>query len=223
MGQFFVLLPIMLVLAWFNPADYQSQVSQLSPGTLSGNTYTNDAVGVSYEVPQGWTSTPDPSGPARIDPRHPESPMNQCTKVLLRLAAAGAVEGRFNSFGTLLAMDPNCFSHPTFPRTLDKKAINKVVDKMFKPFIDTLYVSPYGAHVGAHISQDRVVISLTGGMIINAVEGIPAPRKEPLPVKTSFSFTPQKHTKCICLAFCQALLTWGRLIIALRLQESQYQ
>src|SRR5437764_5962130 len=80
-GQFFVLLPIMLVLAWFNPADYQSQLSQLSPGTLSGNTYTNGAVGVSYEVPQGWTSTPDPSGPARIDPRHPESPMNQCTKV----------------------------------------------------------------------------------------------------------------------------------------------
>jgi hypothetical protein len=190
MGRAFVVLLGIFSLTVLASAGNKAQVSQLPAGVLAGSIYSNDAVGVTYEAPSGWTLTADPSGPASLDMDHPDSPMNQCAKILLRLSPPGEVPGRFKAFATLAAIDPACFSNPPFPRTLDKKAIKKVVDKMFKPFTHTSFCSPFGALIAGSKSQDGVVvISLTGQMTINALEGKPAPRKEPLDVKTSFKFT----------------------------------
>src|SRR5262249_7876124 len=134
---------------------HRSRIKQLEPGQLTGSTYTNDVVGVSYEIPKDWVIVEG----LRPAPADPDSPMNVCTKVLLALEAPGKVKGRFNSFGALLVMDPACFSSPSFPQSLDKKAINKVVDKMFKPFTKTSFCSPFGATVTGSIVQGRVVIA----------------------------------------------------------------
>lgn len=168
----------------------RSLISQLPNGTLSGNTYTNDAVALTYEFPAGWTATPDLKDPAKIDFRHREGIANQCSKVLVSLAAPGKAEGRFNSIAMLLAIDPACFSGTTFPRSLEEKdKIRKVVNKIVKPFSDTPFISPYDNMVHPFGSQGRVIIELTGALIINAYEGQPAAKKEPLRVHTSFTFT----------------------------------
>jgi hypothetical protein len=181
---------LLVFLALVASADsYKSQISQLPAGVLNGRTYTHESLGVIYQAPVDWEVTADPSGPVQVDMEHQDNPMNRCAKVLLRIDAPHPVEGRFSSFGYLLAMDSGCFSNPPFPLTLDKKAINKVVDKMFKPFAKTIFASPYGANITGSIVQGHVVINLRGGMIVNALEGRPAPRKEPLDVTTSFSFT----------------------------------
>jgi len=174
----------------FGQGSSKSQISQLPDGTLSGDTYTNDAVGVSYEFPNGWTATADVKGPTRIDVRHPRALANQCSKVLLSLNAPGKVSGRFSSFAILLAIDPACLSGPPFPQSVsESEKIKKVAQKIAKAFSDTPYVSPFGNTVHPFDSQGRLTIRLTAAVIINAIEGEPAPRKEPLRVQTSFTFT----------------------------------
>lgn len=50
-------------------------------------------------------------------------------------------------------------------------------------------MSPYGNAVHPFSSQGRVMIQTTGAMLINALDGEHQKIKEPLEVKTSFTFT----------------------------------
>src|SRR5438309_107503 len=64
-----------------------SKISELPDGTLSGKVYSNDALGMRYEIPSGWIATADPKGPVSLDSRKPDGPVNQCSKVVLALHA----------------------------------------------------------------------------------------------------------------------------------------
>jgi len=166
------------------------KISQVSDGTLSGNTYTNETVGIVYEVPSGWSAWTDPKHATVLDQRKPNGVANQCSKILLSLQAPHPVQGRFSSSAELIAMDPSCFSKMTFPQSLqDKNALGKIADKIIKPFSNSPYLSPYGVEIRGWMLQGHVVIQLVGGLTINAIEGHPPPTKEPLKVNTSFSFT----------------------------------
>ena len=165
------------------------KTSQLPDGTLAGNIYSNDALGLSYEFPNGWTATADPKGPVTLDFRKPDGPVNQCSKVLLSLSAARQAEGKFNSVATLLAIDPGCFSGVEFPHSMDKGKIQKVADKIIRSFSNTPYISPDGAYVVGYWSQGRVIVHLTGGVVVNAVEGRHPATREPLHLNISFIFT----------------------------------
>ena len=119
-----------------------SRISHLPDGRLSGHIYTNDALGLRYEVPSGWVATADPKGPVSLDYRRPDGPANQCSKVLLSLHAPQQSEGRFNATVSLFVIDPSCFSGAKFPRSLeDKDKILKFSDKIVKAFSNTLYIT----------------------------------------------------------------------------------
>jgi hypothetical protein len=179
----------LVALGAFGQESSKSNVSQLPDGTLSGDTYTNDAVGLSYQFPNGWAATPDPKGPTTIDPRGSKKVANQCSKVLLRLSPLSKTEGRFSATAILIAIDPSCLGAPTFPQSLEQTdEIVKVAEKIGKSFNYTPFLSPYGNTVHPLNSQGRVIIQLLGGLVINALER-PANSKEPLDVKTSFTFT----------------------------------
>jgi hypothetical protein len=167
----------------------KSKISQLPDGTLSGNVYSNDALGLSYEFPSGWTATADPKRPVNLDSRKPDGLVNQCSKILLSLEAPRKTEGRFTSVATLFAIDPGCFPGTEFPHSMDKGKIQKVADKIIRSFSNTPYISPDGAYVVGYWSQGRVIIHLTGGVIVNAVEGPHPATKEPLHLNISFIFT----------------------------------
>jgi hypothetical protein len=166
-----------------------SKISQLPDGTLSGNIYLNDTLGLSFEFPSGWTATLDPKKAQSLDYRKPDEQANVCSKVLLSLEAPHPVEGRFNSIATLFAIDPGCFSGTEFPRTLDKAKIVKLTDKIIKTYSHSPYISPYGAYYEGYESQGHVFIRLTHGVIINALVGHPAAKKEPLNVNDSITLT----------------------------------
>jgi hypothetical protein len=146
---------------------------------------------LSYEFPKGWTPIVDSKHFPPVDSRKPDGIANQCSKVLVWIQAPGKVEGRFSSIATLLAIDPGCFPGAVFPKSLsDKGKINKFADKIIKPYANTPFFSPYGATVSIAFSpKGRAMMRLTGGVILNAIEGRPAPAKEPLNANTSFALT----------------------------------
>jgi hypothetical protein len=184
---------LLLVFAGLGSAGYgasKSKVSELPAGAMSGNTYVNDAVGVSYQFPVQWNASPDPKGETRIHPK-PDVPANRCSKILLRLEAPAKTEGKFTSVAALLAVDPECLSGGTFPQSVEEKdKIEKVAKRTTKAFADTPFISPFHTDVYPFTLQGRVVIQLTGALIINAnaVENHAAP-KEPLRINTSFTLT----------------------------------
>jgi hypothetical protein len=168
-------------------------VSGIPEGTLSGNTYANEALGISWQFPEGWTASTDPSRTEVIDPDHPKGRARQCSRVLVWLRAPQASADRFSSVAALIAIDPTCLSHAEFPKQLPdaKHDVDAVVDAVIKNFKRSPFFSPYGVKIIAFPSPDskRVTIDLTGAMTINAISGSPAPRKEPLDVYTDFSVT----------------------------------
>lgn len=183
---------ILLVAVSPGLAQVTSQVSQLPAGTLSGDRYENPALGFGFKLPPEWNAKVAPE--VRIGDEH-DKVVNRCTKVLLELESPRKVEGRFNSVAMLFVVDPACFSSPPFPTSLDKdglKRLNKVVDKMLKPFSHTPFISQYGARVAGMRVEDHVFIQLTGGLIINAITGRKPEKKEPLEVTTFLFFTESK-------------------------------
>jgi len=166
-----------------------SKISQLADGILSGNSYSNDDLGLRIEFPDGWKTTLSPKNPTMLDYRKPDELANLCSKVLLSLQAPHPVEGRFNSMAILFAIDPGCFSGTEFPRALDKAKIQKLADKIIKTYSHSPFISPYGAFVVGDLTQGRVVIRFTQGFIINAIVGHPATKKEPLNVYASIDLT----------------------------------
>lgn len=167
-----------------------SAVAEIPDGVLTGNVYTNDALGVSFYFPPTWTAEPDPKGPVFLDPK-PNGRANQCSKILLTFEAPGKVEGRFSSFGRVIAIDPRCLSAGPFPHSPeDKENLDKAADKIIKYFKNSSFFSPYGVRIIALRTQENkgpMLISMRGAMIINAVSGHPAPKKEPLSVSTLFA------------------------------------
>ena len=164
------------------------QLSQIPNGTISGNSYVNDALGLSYRIPDGWKGDPDPKG-IPLDWRGPDKPANKCSKILLWLAPVSKVEGRFSPLATVFAADPACLGVAGFPQTLEHvKEINKVAKKIGDTFNYTPFMSPHGNTIHSFSSEGRVIIQAEGGMVINANEDR-TKAKEPLEVETSFRFT----------------------------------
>ena len=165
------------------------QLSQIPNGDLSGNTYMNHAFGLSYQIPAGWKGDPDPKD-VSIDWRGPKKPANRCSRMLLSLTPAVTIEGRFKPIVNVFVTDPACIGVAAFPVSVDEiKEINKVAKKIGDNFNYTPFMSPYGNEVHPFSSQGRVMIQATGAMLINALDGEHQKIKEPIEVKTSFTFT----------------------------------
>jgi hypothetical protein len=70
-------------------------------GRCLENAYSNKALGLRFEVPDGWVWTADPKGPIEVGFRTQDGPVDQF-KILLSIQAPHPVEGRFSSGGILL-------------------------------------------------------------------------------------------------------------------------
>jgi len=81
------------------------KLSQIPNGTIFGSSYVNDALGLSYQIPDGWKGEPDPKG-VPLDPRSPDRVANKCSRILLWLTPVSKIEGRFSPVATVFAADP---------------------------------------------------------------------------------------------------------------------
>lgn len=165
----------------------RSKISQLPDGTLSGRSYSNDALGLRSQIPTGWIANAGPKVQVPLDDQKPDGPVNQCSKVLLWLNAPQQHEGKFSSIAAIFAIDPGCFPGAKFPKSLeDKKKILKFTDRIVKSFANTPFISHKGADVDAFREAGLLIIQLSGDEVINAVNGLDPATKEPLHVNISF-------------------------------------
>jgi hypothetical protein len=178
---------LILVALMFSPV---SKISQLPDGIMSDNVYSNTALGLRFEIPTGWIATADPRGPVTLDDRHPDGPVNQCSRILLSLHDEEKAKGQFNSTATLFAVDPACFPNAKFPKSLkDKKGIQEFARKIVNSFSHTPYISRNGADIDADTKSGLLFILLTGEDSINAVEEGDHATTQPLHVNKLLFFT----------------------------------
>jgi hypothetical protein len=174
------LLSLILIFSLAAHGAHKSRLSRLPDGILSGNTYSNSALGLRYDIPGWWTATLS-RGQLKLDDQHPDGPVNQCSKVFLSVHAPEQEKNQFNSTITLFAIDPACFPGAKFPKSLkDKKKIHEFARKIVNFFAHTAYISSNGADINAGDQAGRIGIWLTGVDVINAPDGQTA--KEPLRV-----------------------------------------
>jgi hypothetical protein len=151
---------------------HKPSISELPDGTLSGNTYVNDAVGLKFEIPRGWIATADPKGPVNLDSKDPDGPVNRCSKILLSIKTANKAQSKFRSTQVIFAVDPRCFPGEKFPRSIDRDKVMKFGGYIGKAFLNTPFISKhYGFDVGADPLEKQPIVSLTGSDDIDAGEG----------------------------------------------------
>jgi hypothetical protein len=151
---------------------HEPSISELPDGTLSDNTYVNDAVGLKFEIPKGWTAMADPKGPVNLDSKDPDGPVNRCSKILLSIETLNKAQGKFRSTQTIFAMDPRCFPGEKFPHSMDKGKVMKFGRYIGKAFLNTPFISKhYGFDVGADPAGKQLIVSLTGSDDIDAGDG----------------------------------------------------
>jgi hypothetical protein len=165
-----------------------SKISQVGDGNLSGDFYSNETLGLRYEVPSGWIATIAPNDPVLVDYPKLDKPRTQCQKMLLLSHPVQQGEGRFNSTATLFVIDPGCFPEANFPKSLsDKKGILKFADRMVKAFSKAPFISRNGVDIGAQVVEGKLFIAVTGDELINALAGRDRSEKQPLHVNTLLS------------------------------------
>jgi hypothetical protein len=169
-------------------------LSQLPDGTLSGNAYSNDALGVIFHFPAGWTANLD-SGHSVSFGKDPDGPANRCTRILLRFQAPRKIKGWFIAWGILFAIDPACLGVGPFPVSADPKnaaQINDFAEKIFGLYHPAPFFPPGGFDVFANRDEARngpVIVYLEGKGYRNIDETDPSIKKTPVSVSTLFSLT----------------------------------
>ena len=159
-------------------------------GVLAGNAYSNEALGVIYRYPNGWTTTLDPRNPRLFDP-NPKGLANICTRTLLRLDASGTTEAGFSPWAVFFVIDPKCLPAGEFPRSdTDKDAVKAFADRLFQLFKSSPFVSPDGVVFYASRIEGNtgpVIVSMLGQTMVNGVKEDSTPGK--VSVTTVFALT----------------------------------
>jgi hypothetical protein len=165
-------------------------ISEIPAGVVSGDTYSNEFLGIHAEIPRGWEVHAIPNSSLKLDNRNPDAPINQCSKVLLLLEAPAPVRANFDSAFFIFAMDPRCFPGNKFPDSdKDLAGIQKFAKTTIATFSHSPFISPNGADYGAERIESKLVIRFVGDMMTDASE-VPAERpRGPVHVNLMLSVT----------------------------------
>lgn len=115
-------------------------IARLSEGTISGNTYHNSDLGLSYEFPSGWSISDRKTQQQAISnsyqfvwtediPREKMQHGTQCARSLLFVSKYPELmrANEFNAFAILIAADPRCIPGASVPASIkDQQAIQRI-------------------------------------------------------------------------------------------------
>ncbi|MGA3131421.1 MAG: hypothetical protein ABSD59_11515 [Terracidiphilus sp.] len=172
-----------------------SALAQLPGGTLADNIYSNDALGVTFHVPTGWTANLD-NGNSFFFGNDPNALANRCTRVLMRYQAPRKVKGWFIAWGVLVAIDPVCLGAGPFPVSADisySAQVNDFAEKIYRFYHPAPFFPPGGVDVSANVPQGRqgpLTVTLMGKGVRDIDESDPTTKRTPVPISTRFSITP---------------------------------
>ena len=169
-------------------------LAQLPTGTLTGNIYSNDALGVTFHIPPGWTANLDGSHPLLFG-NDPHAPANHCTRILMRFQAPHKVKGWFTAWGVLIAIDPDCLGAGPFPvsgAVQDAEQINDFAEKLYQIYHPAPFFPPGGVDISANPPEGprgSVTVALTGKGLRDVDDSDPSIKRTPVPISTLFSIT----------------------------------
>ncbi len=180
-----------------------SRIRLLNEGVISGNTYTNDALGFEYELPAAWvindkatlestmkTGHQFADGYTRSAARGHEL-FEECARVLLFVTKhpEGAKIEELNPLVYVIAADPACFPNAQFPASvIDRDGMRQAVRQLMGSFAGTPFVAKWeDSSVNASAVQGHLMLDVSGSLAVDSLS-----RKLPLNVFTSCVFTETK-------------------------------
>ncbi len=196
----------------YSPAGFQganaatvpssTRIGQLNPGVVSGNTYTNDALGFEYEFPAGWVVNDKATQDKTMEAGHQfawgNSPsagreheaFQQCARVLLFVTknAEGTRTEELNPLIVVIAADSACFPGVHFPTSVDDRdAIKQVAQQFVRSFAGTPFVAKGQNSVNTFTVQGHLMLEISGSFAVT-----PPGHNAPLDIFTSLDFTEAK-------------------------------
>jgi hypothetical protein len=163
-----------------------SRIGELEAGSVSGNSYKNDALGFTYEFPAGWVVNEKAVQDKVIETGHQlawgNSPsaaheheaFQRCGRVLLMVTefAEGAKNDEFNPLILVLAVDLACSPGAQFPKSLDDRdGIKQVAQQLVRSFAGTPFISKGKNPVDAFMIQGHVMLEISGTFQVNLPGG----------------------------------------------------
>jgi hypothetical protein len=156
-----------------------SRVGQLDPGVFSGNTYTNDALGLRYQFPAEWIIENKATVDKKIEAGHqfafgddPAAAQEheatwQCARVLLSVTkdASGTAVEEVNPTIEVIAIDSACFPGSHFPTSADDH--NAILDTA-RQFSESLGGEVFSresqSSTSGFVIQGHLFLSISGSM-----------------------------------------------------------
>ena len=166
----------------FHSVSSSSQINQLNPGTVSGNTYTNDALGFVYQFPAGWVVNDKATQQKTAEIGHQiiwgndpaaareHEAFLQCGRILLFVTKypEGTKTEELNPLILVLATDSACFPGAHFPTSVNDSADIKEVARQFVRSLAGTPFAPKGqGSVNAFMVQGHVMLDISGSFTVN--------------------------------------------------------
>jgi hypothetical protein len=161
----------------------EADITKLSDGTVSGNTYHNADLGFRYEFPPGWTVSDKATQEKEIRAGHQfvwaddvsrgRPKPTQCSKALL-LVSRYPEEMRLNEFNPeafLVVADPRCLPGASFPSNVkDREAIQRIAGHLGIYFKTSDATSMAPPRVRAFDNGGRVMLEVSQSFSISRHE-----------------------------------------------------
>jgi hypothetical protein len=197
----------------YNPSASQSanvagvpsstRIGQLNPGVVSGNTYTNDALGFDYQFPSGWVVNDKAAQEKTMEAGHQlawgnsasaareHEAFKQCARVLLWVTknAEGTRTEELNPLIVVIATDSACFPGAHFPTSVDDRdAIRQVAQQLLRSLAGTPFLAKGQDSVKVFPVQGHLMLDVSGSFTVT-----PPGRNAPLDIFTSLDVTEAKN------------------------------
>jgi hypothetical protein len=181
------------------PTISATHIGQLKLGVVSGNTYTNDTLGFSFQFPSGWVVADKATQDKVVEAGHRVMYGNdsaaareheiaqECSRILLSATQypEGTKTDEVNPLIAIMAFDSACLPGVHLPNsTSDGDAIRQLGVNITRSLSGTPFIGKGQNTIRAFMLQDRIMLDLSSGFKVN----VPT-REQPLDVFTSIIFT----------------------------------
>lgn len=182
-----------------NPTVSPTHIAQLKLGVVSGNTYTNDMLGLSFQFPPGWVVADKATQDKVVEAGHQFAYGNdpaaarqheitqECSRILLWASQypEGTKPDEINPLVAIMAFDSACLPGVHLPTsTGDVDAIRQLGMQIAEPLSGTPFIGKGQNTIRAFMLENRMMVALSSGFKVN----LPA-RNQPLDVFSSVIFT----------------------------------
>jgi len=164
----------------------KTKLSQIPDGVLSGNTYTNDELGITFLLPNDWTATVKSQMPTLFSPEA-DAPANRCTRILLEYDSK---PGDSTAKGVVFAIDPDCLKIGPFPVVeADKNRLEAFNHSIAEIYRRSTFFPPGDVQLYAFRGageKSRLFLGLAGAAQVSPPGSDAGVKREPVQMNTLF-------------------------------------